>query len=466
MFAVKKWESLVGRFLIMVCFMGGAVAEGGAARPRVAAQDSSWVLPIVKRDSLLNGLQLAVIEREGTGRVSVRLRVNNGATFDLANKGGLANLTAGMLLKGGAGLDAKGVSDTVESLGLTVNVQAGWDSTDIAISGPSDALESIFDLLSRLISSPSFDQKELDSLKAARSAWVKAQSEKEPEWAKRKALEQLFGSHPFGRPPYGTEESIARITRNDLVYFHNRFYIANNSSLLVSGDVPADKVTILARSRLGSWRKGERVPATFRPPESVTSRRLVVINRPSSETAYACLAQIGAPRKSPDIFQVLVMSEVLSGQYSQLAAANPKSSINFEMDLRGLAGPLLVEVAAPPEALVALVGESLAILSGLQNGKVTPEQVEVAKARAVSRLAEQLKTPEGTAGVLLDIELYGLGRDFLVSFPEKINGVTVPDVTRVAQAYLKPGVAVISVAGPLPRLEADLKKLGSVTARY
>ncbi|HYP25120.1 MAG TPA: pitrilysin family protein [Blastocatellia bacterium] len=446
--------------------MGGARAGGEAAAPRVTAQDSAWVLPIVKRDSLLNGLQLAVMEREGTGRVSVRLRVNNGATFDLANKGGLAHLTAGMLLRGGLGLDAKGIADTVESLGLTVNVQTGWDSTDVVINGPSDGLESIFDLLSRIISAPSFDQKELNSLKAERAALARAQAEKDSERAKRKALEHLFGPHPFGRPAHGTEESISRITRDDLVYFHNRFYIANNSVLLVSGDVPAEKVTILARSKLGSWRKGERVPATFRPPEAIPSRRLVVTDRPSSEMAYACLAQIGPPRKSPDIFQVLVISEILSSHYSQLAAANPKSSISFEMDLRGLAGPLLVEVGAPPEALVALVGESLNVLSGLQNGKVTPEQVEAAKARAISRFAEQLRTPEGTAGVLLDIELYGLGRDFLINFSEKINNVTMPDVTRVAQAYLKPGVAVISVAGPLSRLEADLKKLGSVTARY
>ncbi|HXU08591.1 MAG TPA: hypothetical protein VN743_06310, partial [Blastocatellia bacterium] len=102
------------------------------------AQGSSFVLPVVKRDSLLNGLQLITIEQPKTGSVSAHLRINSGALFDLSGKGGLADLTAGMLLRGGGGLNAKAVSDTVEQLALTVRVTTGWDSTDIIINGPSD----------------------------------------------------------------------------------------------------------------------------------------------------------------------------------------------------------------------------------------------------------------------------------------------------------------------------------------
>ena len=425
-----------------------------------------WVLPIVTRDSLLNGLQLAVIERQGSGTVGVRLRINNGATFDLANKGGLADLTASMVLRGGAGLDAKGIADMVEGLGLTVSVRTGWDATDITISGPTDSLESIFDLLSRVITAPTFDQKELDSLKAARAEAIRAEPETESGLAKKRALEHLFASHPFGRPPGGTQESIAQITRTDLLYFHGKFYLANNSFLLITGDVEPDKVTRLARSKMGSWKKGEKVPATFRPPETSAARRLIVIDRPSAEKAHACIAQIGASRRSSDFYQLLVISELLSSRLSQLAAASAGSSAAFELDLRGLAGPMLIELGARPEVMVALIDETLAVLSEIQAGKITPDQLESAKSRAVSKFADGLRTPEGTAGALLDIELYGLGRDFLVNFSEKVKGVTVPDVSRVAQAHLKPGAAVISVAGPLSRLEPELKKLGAVAARY
>jgi zinc protease len=466
LFIVKKWAALGVVILMAVCSTGRTDARGQAVAPIRAGQNPSWVLPIVKRDSLLNGLQLAVIEREGTGRVSVHLRINNGATFDLANKGGLADLTAGMLLKGGAGLDAKGVADTVESLGITISVQTGWDATDIAVNGPSDALEPIFDLLNRLVTAPAFDQKEFDSLKASRAAILKTEAAKDTEWAKRKALELLFASHPFGRPAWGTEASVSRITRDDLLYYYNRFYTANNAVLLVTGDSTSDKVTRLARSKLGSWKKGEKVPATFRQPEPAASRRVVISERPAMETAYACIAQIGVSRSSPDVYNLLVISEILANQYSQLAASRPKSSVGFDLGLRGLPGPMLVEVVAPSESLVSLIDDSLSAISNIQSGKVTSDQLEAAKAQAIARFAERLGTPEGTAGVLLDIELYGLGRDFLVNFSGKVNGVTVPDVVRAAQAHLKPGTVIISVAGPVAKLESDLKKLGNVAARY
>src|SRR5215469_2114582 len=122
-------------------------------------------IPSVKRDLLLNELQLMVLSQPGTGNVTARLRVNSGAMFDLAGKAGLADLTAGMLLRSAKGLAAKDLSEFLNQQGLTLNVKVGWDSTDITISGPAATLESILDLLGRLVVNPSFGQPELDAFK-------------------------------------------------------------------------------------------------------------------------------------------------------------------------------------------------------------------------------------------------------------------------------------------------------------
>jgi zinc protease len=159
----KKWAAFASVLLLSLRFSFDIQCSAlGRSNPH--PQASPFVLPIVKRDSLLNGLHLITLEQQGTGSVAAHLRINSGALFDLAGKGGLANLTAEMLLKGCGGLSAKNVADTVEQLGLTVSVTAGWDSTDIVMSGPAESLEAIFDLLGKLLISPSFDQKEVDLL--------------------------------------------------------------------------------------------------------------------------------------------------------------------------------------------------------------------------------------------------------------------------------------------------------------
>src|SRR5262249_36644875 len=154
-------------------------------------------------DSLLNGLQLIVLEQQGTGTVAVNLRVKSGAMFDLAGKGGLAEITTGKLLKRGGGRNAKKVNDTGQQKGRTGNATVGWDSTDIVVNGPADSLEVIIDLLSRIVISPSFDQKELEALKANRIAAAKVEESIDAFAVRRKELEAIFGTHPFGHPARG-----------------------------------------------------------------------------------------------------------------------------------------------------------------------------------------------------------------------------------------------------------------------
>ena len=77
-------------------------------------------------------------------------------------------------------------------------------------------------------------------------------------------------------------------------------------------------------------------------------------------------------------------------------------------------------------------------------------------------MAERLKTPEGAAGIILDIETYGLGRDYVIHFAERVNAITSADVLRAAQTYLKPQSVTVVVAGVANRFENSLRKLGSV----
>lgn len=461
---MKKWYALA-------CFLTLSLSVYTAADGRYLSsgqasankQASPFVLPILKRDSLLNGLQLIVMEQPGTGAVTTHLRVNNGAMFDLAGKGGLADITAGMLLKGGGGLSAGNVADTVEQSRLSVNVRVGWDTTDIVFSGPADALDTIFELLGRLTITPAFDQKELDLLKSQRINALKSEQGDDGEMVKRKALEAVFGTHPFGHPARGTAESIAQITRQDLSYYHSKFYTANNAGLLVSGDTSAEQVTRLARARLGSWKKGEIIPASFRPPEPQQSRKIIIIDRPASTSTHAAIAQTGISRRADDYLAAMVMGDLLGHANNELAAKIPGASFETDIDTRWLAGPLIVRIKAPPSEMASVINRAIEAMSAMQSALPTVEQVEAAKARLIASMADRLRTQEGTASVIFEIETYGLGRDYLLNFAGRVNAITPQDVQRAAQNYLKPQSVATVIAGPASQVEDTLKKLGAVT---
>ena len=457
----KKLMALASASLFLFC--PHALSESAFNQSAGTKQVSPFVLPIAKRDSLLNGLQLITMQQQGTGTVTARLRINSGALFDLAGKGGMASLTAETALKGGVGLSAKNVSDTAEQFGLTLTFSTGWDTTEFAISGPADSLDSIFDLFNRLVVNPSFDQKEFDALKAQHIALAKAQQLDDAETVKRKGTEVIFGSHPFGRPALGTSESITQIKREDLTFFHKRFYIANNAALMVTGDASAEQVTQFARSRLGSWKKGEVVPATFRPPDTQSAPRLFILDRPDAQTARATLTQIGPSRRADDYFAAVIMGEVLNQANAKLASGSAGATIETEIDPRLLPGPLIIKIKSATDDLPAMIQASLDQMTRLQSAQPSIEQVEAAKSRLISLTGERLKTVDGVAEVMLDIETYRLGRDYLINFAERVNIVTPGDVQRAAQNYLKPQAAVTVIAGPAAKLEPAMKKLGTVT---
>jgi zinc protease len=458
----KKWATFASVFLLSLWASVGA--QGSFPRHRSTnPQASPFVLPIIKRDSLLNGLQLITLEQQGTGSVSAHLRINSGGLFDLAGKGGLADLTAGMLLKGCGGLSAKNVADTVEQLGLTVRVSAGWDSTDIVISGPFDTLEAVFDLLGKLVISPSFDPKEVDAFKTERVAALSKEGQDDSLALRRKALDGVFGSHPFGRPVHGTPESVGLITRQDLVYFHNRFYIANNSQLTVTGDASAEQVTRLARSKLGAWKKGEKIPPTFKSQEAQTARRVFILDRGDAQPVLAVVAQVGLSRRAEDYFAGVIMADVLGQEIAKVTAVHERTKIETDLEPRLLPGPLFVTVSSTSNDLVGDLEVILNTMSGLQINPPASDRVESAKARLIASMADRLKTTSGLAEVVLDIETFGLGRDYVINFPDRVNAVTPADVERAAQNYLKPKSVVIVVTGPASRFEIPIKKIGKVT---
>lgn len=455
----RKW--LASAMSVVIPFIAQTTVQNQSeiARTSSAAQG----LPAIKRDWLLNGLQIMMIERPGTGRLRAQLRVNSGALFDLAGRGGLAELTARAMLKGGRGLAGRDLAEAIKQSDLKLTLAVTWDSTDLAIEAPADSLESAIDLLARLVVKPNFDPKEFESVKAGRIAELNGAPPDEMEVTKGRALEGLFGTHPFGRPERGGIDSISQISRADLLYYHSRFYIANNAELMVIGDVTADQVVRLTRAKLGTWRKGEKVPATFRPPEPQTSRQIVILDRAGAGPAKAALAQMGISRRTGDYYAALIMGEVLTALVKKADSSTAAvGGVRVSLEPRYIPGPLVFEVVAPTEKTGAVLEGILSAMHRLRAGQAPLDEIESAKQRIVSQFESRMNTIEGFAEANLDIELYGLGRDYLVHFTEWVEAVTPSEVQQASNKYLSPHAFTAVVSAPAAEVQPYLSPLGGV----
>ena len=145
------------------------------------------------------------------------------------------------------------------------------------------------------------------------------------------------------------------------------------------------------------------------------------------------------------------------------AGAAPGTVVKVGLDARYLTGPLLVDVTSPPAAIGQAVETVLTTMEELKRALPPLDQVEAAKARLVSSFSGRLGTVEGAGDVVLDIETYGLGRDYLMNFVPRVNAITPGDIQHAAQAHLNTQAVAIAVAGPASVCEESMKKQGSVT---
>ncbi|HEY6332426.1 MAG TPA: pitrilysin family protein [Blastocatellia bacterium] len=438
---------------------GAPVGRAGHAPATAPYQSADVNLPAVKRDTLLNGLKLIVIPQEGTGKVKIHLRLNAGSLFDLAGKGGLADITARALLRGAAGYSSKDISNVIEQLGLTVTSRASWDSTDLTISGPTGSFETVVDLLGRVIVNPTFVLSEVDLVKSQRLNEMISDPRNNQDPSSQKALQTLFGSFPYGRPDDGTAYTISRITRDDVVYYHDRFYLANNAELAIQGDVNMADVTRITRAKLGFWKKGEIVPATFRPPTPPDSRQIFVLDSNDSGSASAAVAEIGISRTANDYFPMLIATELLP----DLVQKNSDTSLEAQLGARALAGPLLVKIKTPTDKAAAVIGQIIDAMNRIQQAQVSSDQLQHAKEQLISSYSQKAASEDGLIECLLDIETYGLGRDYLMNYGDRIRAVDSSQVAQAAQSHMNLQTLVIVVSGPASKIEPEMRKLGNVS---
>jgi zinc protease len=456
----KRAACLIVVMAVIALGVSGAPrADLGALYRAAPGQTVDGGLPTVKRDTLLNGLQLISLPQEGSGTVKMHLRLNSGSMFDLAGKGGLADITVRMLLRGAGAYSAKNLADTASQLGLTISTKVTWDSTDLLIAGPASSFDSMMDLLGQLVVNPTFNQAELDQLKSQRLTEIIAEPRTDLQGVSRRALETLFGTFPYGRPEDGTTYTIARILRDDVVYYHDRFYLANNAELVVSGDVNVEEVTRIARAKLGFWKKGEIVPATFRPSSPPVARQLLVLDSVDSGTAQAAVAQIAISRRASDYFPTLIAAELLR----TLPEKGSETIVEAELDARTLAGPLLVTVKSSPNKIVEAVDRIIDAMGRLRQGQIIPAQLQQAKDHLISLYLRKAANPDGLVDALLDLELYRLGRDYIINYSDRVQAVTASEVAQAALAHMDPQALVVVVSGPAAKIEPDIRKLGNVS---
>ncbi|HET6977786.1 MAG TPA: insulinase family protein [Pyrinomonadaceae bacterium] len=401
-----------------------------------------------EREQLLNGLRLLFWIKPGSPDITLKLRINSGAAFDLAGKSGQMALLGDIFFP-----DAATVDFFTDEMGGKLDVSIDYDSTTITMVGKAHEFEQIVEVLRNAILSTQLSPEVVTRMRDQRIKLLRDTSVAPGTVADRAIAVRLFGDFPYGRPAAGTPEDVARIDRADLMQARDRFLNSNNATLAIIGGVTKTRAMRAVRQLLGPWRKSEQIiPTTFRQLGPAVERTLIV-NAPGP-TVELRLAARGVARSDNDFATATILARVAQNRWQAAAPELTKQPVFVRNNAYVLPGAFVMGAAVNEMTVADSLAKARKVIESLMSTPPTTEELERAKTEVINDLSPLVTKPEALADPWLDADTYRL------SAPQDqialLRSVTAPEVQRVAnRLFNKPIVSV--VAGETAPLKAALQ---------
>lgn len=415
--------------------------------------------------TLPNGLQVIAVSHHEQPAVSLRLIIRAGSAQDPDKKAGLANLAASLLDQGTTTKTAEQVAQSIDSIGGALGVGAGTDLTSIFAAVMRNSFDVGLDIISDIARNPSFAPQEIERQRQQMISAMRVSYE-DPDYLAASVFERLvYGFHPYGKPDSGTPESLAAITREDLLAFHKRYFGPNNAILAIVGDVSAEQAFAGAERAFGDWKQIDVpiAPAGDVPPPT---RRVVIIDRPGAVQTEIRVGHIGLPRKHKDYLALDLALKILGGEGGNRLhrVLRSERGLTYGAEANIVALKDTGHIVASTDTRSDTTAEALRLIvdefARLRRERVHPRELGDAQAYLTGSFPLTIETPGAIALQVLNAVVYGLDLDELQTYRERVNSITPEDIQRVAQQYLHPDRLSIVLVGDASVFAKQLPAVG------
>lgn len=424
-------------------------------------------LPAYTRYTLPNGLQVVLSQRREIPMVTVRVVVRGGAEADPGELFGLTAITAELLRRGSATLDAGQFAAKVDALGAELTIAAGRQSVTVGMDFLSKDQAAALGLLSEAVLRPAFGQSEVEKAIAERIGAVNAAKDEPQELVRLYFRPFFFGlKHPYGHPDGGDDISLAALTRPAIVGQFQKLFCGRNSILVAVGDFDPAQMRAHIQKFFGSMPPGERLswpePRTGPPAKSP---RLLLIDKPDATQTYFLIGQPGIHRLHPDRTVLWLVNTLFGGRFTSML--NEELRVNSgltygaasRVQLDRLPGAITISSFTKTGTTVQAIDLALDVLNRLRNRGLTADQLKSVKAYVKGTYpTEALETNDQVANLLGDLELYGLGRGEIDDLFSRVDSVTLEQANAAARKYFQTSNLQFCLAGNAAAIRDAVRK--------
>ena len=453
---------------------------GGVDRSQgvpVVATYPDLAFPALQRARLSNGSTLILAERHDIPVVQVSYQFDGGFAADPKDKLGAGSFAMGMLDEGAGDLGTLAFANRAESLGASLRAGATLDGGAAYLSAIKDQLQPSLALFADMLRQPRFEQAEIDRVKAS---WIAAigQEKARPNGAALRVMPPLlYGEgHPYAIPfsGTGTEASIAALTRDDLVAYHDAWVRPEGATVIVVGDTTMAEIKPALEAVFGKWKGEGKAPSVVAIPvvERPAASRVFLIDQPGAIQANIFAGQLMPSTRDAGTTAFDFANSVLGGQFSSRLNMNLREdkhwaygAYSFTRDAFGQR-PWLAFAPVQIDKTVPSLQEIAREVGEYAGGKAPATRAEVDKVKAseIRGLPGSFETARAVMGAIGDIVQYDRPDDYVTRHATEVKALTVDQVVAAAAA-IDPDALTWVVVGDLSKIEQPIRDLhlGTVT---
>jgi len=406
----------------------------------------------VHRIVLDNGIRLLVKENHRLPIVTLQASFLGGVRFESEDKNGINKFLANMLTKGTSRQSALEIAKKVERMAGSLSGFSGYNSLGLSFTFLSHHFEEGFSLFAEVLKDPSFDKGEMEKRRRLILASIRQQEDDLSRMVFNLFRNTLYEKHPYRMDPLGTEESIQKITQEDLKEYYQKIVVPENMVFTVVGDVTLNQVLFYVNKEFGRL-----------PPKGFVSPQISIESFPKGikkkevfkkkEQAHFVLGFLGLTLKDKDRYALEVLDAALSGQGGRFFfELRDKESLAYALGFTANPnldpGYIAVYMGTHPDKLNRAIEGVLRELKKVKEEGLTEDEVERAKRYLIGNFEIGLQTNGAQASHISFDELYGVGFDHYQHYAREIQKVKKEDVDRVARKYLRLDAYILAIIRP------------------
>ncbi len=414
-----------------------------------------------------NGMTVMVVENHKLPKVRASLNIDRGPITE-GKKAGLLDMMGGMLGEGTTSMSKDKFDEAVDAIGADVNVFSSGGSA----SALTRYFEKAFMLMADGLKNPSFPQASFEKLKSQTITGLKASEKSAAAIAGRVSQALSFGK-TTAQGEFTTEASVKALTLDDVKEAYKNYITPSRSYLIFVGDITPATAKALATKAFANWTGKKLELETLTAIKNPEKTEIDFVDLPTAVQGELSAGNIVSnPMGGKDYHALLLANQILGGGAESKLFMNLREKHGFTYGAYSSVGSgrfqslFKAGAAVRTDKVDSAVQEMVAEILNMRDGKVTEEELAIAKAKYNGSFALGMEDPSRAATYASNILINKLPKDFYRTYLQKINAVTIDDIKRVSKNYFSESNARIVIVGNGKKIIPGLMRLGYPIKKY